>query len=221
MKQDGSYRLVCDYQELNKITVWDVYSLPFLQSFTAELHGKWVFSKIDLKEAFLQVRVAPEDIKKITIATPFSAFCYNLMPFGLSGAAQTFQRFTTEVMRDLKKPADSLTPEEVTSFSYIADISVASVDEKSHLEDLTTLFKRLSDYGLRINPEKSEFSKPCLKFFGHYIDENCIQPLEEKVSAIQNMPIPSTVKDLRRYLDMLNFYRRFIPLAAATLSWMG
>lgn len=217
MKRDGSYRLVGDYRKLNNITARDVYPLPFLQSFSADLHGKRVFSKIDLKEAFLQIPVATEDIEKTTVTTPFGAFSYNYMPYGLSGAAQTFQRFITEVMRNLNKTNQDQLPEEITTFSYIDDILVASADEESHIEDLTTLFKRLSEYGLRVNPEKCEFGKSSLSFLGHHINEQGIRPLPEKVSAILQLENPTTVKELRRYLGMLNFYRRFIPHAAETL----
>lgn len=217
LRRDGTYRMVGDYRRLNNITTRDIYPLPFLQSFSADLHGKRIFSKIDLREAFLQIPVATEDVQKTTITTPFGAFSYNQMPFGLSGAAQTFQRFITEVMRDLKKTHNGMIPEEISVFSYIDDILVASKDEESHLEDLTAVFERLAQFGLRLNIDKCEFGKTNLTFLGHYIDAQGIQPVKEKVSAIQKMVTPKTVKELRRYLGMLNFYRRFIPHAAETL----
>ena len=109
-----------------------------------------LYSKVDLKDAFLQIPVHPSDIAKTTITTPFGAYHYNYMPFGLSGAAQTFQRFIDTVMRDLTTESGRV----VAAFAYVDDILIASRDEQSHLEDLRALFKRLAQYGLRISPLK-------------------------------------------------------------------
>ena len=87
-KKDDSWRPTGDYKPLNNLTIPDTYPLPHLQSFTEELHNKTVFSKNDLKDAFLQIPVHPDNIAKTRITTPFGAFQYHYMPFGLSGASQ-------------------------------------------------------------------------------------------------------------------------------------
>ena len=217
LKPDGTYRLVGDYRRLNNITARDVYPLPFLQTFTADLYGMKIFSKLDLKDAFLQIPVAEQDKEKTSISTPFGAFSYNFMPFGLSGAAQSFQRFINEVMRNVKSEKNVNTSKNVSTFCYIDDILVASESEEEHCCDLKAVFKRLSDFGLRINQQKCEFGRESLDFLGHHIDEEGIRPLHQKVSAITEMSCPNTIKELRRYLGMMNFYRRFVPKAAETM----
>ena len=100
-KKDDSWRPTGDYRPLNNLTMPDTYPLPHLQSFTDQLNGKTVFSKINLKDAFLQIPVHPDDIPKTTITTPFGTFQYHYMPFGLSGASQPFQQFIDTALRGI------------------------------------------------------------------------------------------------------------------------
>ncbi|GBM50713.1 Transposon Ty3-G Gag-Pol polyprotein, partial [Araneus ventricosus] len=127
------------------------------------------------------------------------------MSFGLCNAAQTFQRFIHSILRDL----DFCMP-------YIDDVLVASKNEEEHIRHLRILFKRFQDQGVRINPSKCNFGKSQVNFLGYKITEKGIQPMEDKVSSIVNFPKPSTVQEMRRFLAMMNFYRRFIPHAAST-----
>ena len=100
-KKDDSWRPVGDYRALNNLTARDTYPLPHLHTFADSLFGTSVYSKVGLKEAFLQIPVHPDDIAKTNITTPFGAFQYNYMSYGLSGASQSFQRFIDTVLRDL------------------------------------------------------------------------------------------------------------------------
>ncbi|GBN26829.1 Transposon Tf2-6 polyprotein [Araneus ventricosus] len=99
---------------------------------------------------------------------------------------------------------------------YIDDVLVASKNEEEHIRHLRILFKRFQDQGIRINPSKCNFGKSQVNFLGYKITEKGIQPMEDKVSAIVNFPKPSTVQEMRRFLAMMNFYRRFILHAAST-----
>ena len=126
------------------------------------------------------------------------------MPFGLSNAAQTFQRFIDTVLRGLN-----------FCYAYLDDILVASQDEKEHREHLEQLFAiRLDQYGMVVNPTKCVFAKSEIIFLGYTVDENGTKPLAEKIKAILDFPKPDTVRQLRRFLGMMNFYRRFIPKTA-------
>ena len=200
-------------RRLNNLTDHDTYPLPHIHSFADHLHGMKLYSKVDLKDAFLQIPVHPSDIAKTTITTPFGAYHYNYMPFGLSGAAQTFQRFIDTVMRDLTTDSGRV----VTAFADVDDILIASRDEKTHLEDLRDLFQRLAQYGLRISPLKSLFGQDSIEFLGHSITMEGVAPLPEKVSAMRSFSQPRDAKEMRRYLGMLNFYRRFLNNAATVL----
>ena len=213
-KKDG-WRLVGDYRALNKITERDSYPLPYLQDFNLQLNNKKVFSKIDLRDAYHQLPIKKEDIPKTAITTPFGAFEFLRMNYGLSTAAQSFQRFIDTALRNLKSKDSG---KDVTIFTYIDDILIASDDIESHRGDLIALFERLTKFNLKINPIKCEFIKSSLDFLGHRISENGIKPLPEKVQAVQEFPLPQTYRQLRRFIGMINYYHRFLKNAAEILA---
>ncbi|XP_053596132.1 retrovirus-related Pol polyprotein from transposon 412 [Microplitis demolitor] len=136
---------------------------------------------VDFAKEFLQIPVAPEDVPKTAIISPFRLFKLRFMTFGLKNAAQTFQRFIDEVTRDLD-----------FVFPYVDDILIESNDEKQHMEHLKILFERLREYGLVINVPKCQFGQPEVKFLGHVMTKDGIKPLPEKVEAIVNFEPPTT-----------------------------
>ena len=213
-KKQG-WRLCGDYRALNSVTEKDAYPLPFLQDFSLQLHGKRIFSKIDLKDAFHQLPIHENDVRKTCICTPFGSFNYLRLPFGLSNAAQSFQRFIDITLRDLKQKYSG---KRVCFFAYIDDIIVASESEEEHERDLEAVFQRLCDHSLKISLLKCEFAKEELEFLGHLVSEKGISPLPDKVEAVKNFPRPETYKQLRRFLGMINYYHRFIPMAAEILA---
>jgi len=144
--------------------------------------------------------VNPEDVPKTAITTPFGLYEFLYMPFGLRNAAQTFQRFIDEILQDLP-----------FCYVYIDDILIASRDEKEHQDYLRQLFTRLDEHGVKVNPAKCILGRTKIKFLGYEVSASSTQPFAEKVEAIKNFPKPITVKQLRQFLGMINFYRRFIP----------
>ena len=126
------------------------------------------------------------------------------MMFELRNAAQTCQRFVDEITRGLD-----------FVYAYIDDFLIASENEKQHLR---VLFQRLDKDGVVINLAKSEFDVSEIKFLGYTVDEKKLKPYAKRINAIVKVPLPATAKDLRRYLGMINFYRRFIPGTAKILK---
>jgi hypothetical protein len=206
-KPDGSFRPCGDYRRLNTVTEDDRYPLPSIQDFTANLAGCTIFSKIDLVKGYHQVPMAEEDIPKTAICTPFGLFEYIFMPFGLKNAAQTFQRLMDRLFRHLP-----------FVFVYLDDILIASKDSTQHIQHLRLVFEVLQDAGLRINPAKCTFLVSSLSFLGHNLDASGISPMEKHVKALADFPPPSDLKDLQRFLGLINFYRRFLPGIAGTLQ---
>nr|VZH98177.1 unnamed protein product [Spirometra erinaceieuropaei] len=189
-----------DYGALNNAPIPDRYPVPHLQDFSGALFGKSVFSKIDLVLAFHQIPVAPENVPKTAVTTPFGLFEFIRMPFGLRNAAQTFKRFIDRVLRGL--PFVN---------AYIDDLLVASRNAEEHKEHLALVFDRLDQFGVVINPSKFVLGVPSLDFLGHHVDAQGLCPLSSKVEAIRDFPPPTSKRQLQRFLGMVNFYRRFLP----------
>ena len=205
-KANNQWRPCGDYRRLNNVTIPDRYGIPHIHSFADQLYGKSVFSKIDMVKAFHMIPVDPKDVHKTAISTPFGMFEFVRMGFGFRNASQTFQRFMNQVTQGLD-----------FVFVYIDDVLVASSNEEEHLQHLDTLFERLAEFGVHVNRSKCLFGVNKLDFLGHTISAQGIAPTEEKVRAIREFPAPTSKKQLTRFLGMVNYYHRFIPMLSEHL----
>ena len=150
--------------------------------------------------------MAPQDAKKTTVIMPLGLYQYKMMPFGLCNSGNTYQHFIDQVTRGLD-----------FCFAYVDGILIASrsfVEHKRHLRILLDCFRQ---HGVVLNKSKCEFVVNQLTFLGHHISAERFTPIQQKVQTIQNFPQPKTMKQLRKFLGMFNFYRKFIPSCAQTL----
>ena len=199
--------MVGDYRALNTTTQPDRYPLPFLNDFADMLHGCTVFSKLDCYRGYHQIPMAAEDAYKTVIITPVGLYEYKMMPFGLRNSGNTYQRYIDQVTRGL-----------LFCFAYVDDVLVASHSLEEHEQHLRLLLDRFKQNGVALNKEKCEFAVTNLTFLGHHISTKGFEPIEQKVQTITKFPKPQTMKQLRQFLGMINFYRRFIPGCAEILQ---
>ena len=206
-KSDGSWRICGDFRMLNNATISDKYPVPSLHSFNDKMHNCCIFSKIDLKSAYHQIKVAEEDQAKTTINTTLGLFKFVRMPFGLKNSGATCQRNLHCILRDM----DFI-------FVYMDDVVIASSSFDEHLKHLQILFERLKNHHIIINEEKCEFAKVSLKFLGHELNNEGIRIPNSRIAAIKAYPKPSTCKELERFLGIFAFVHRFIPNASGIVS---
>ena len=207
-KADGTWRVCGDFRRLNTITALDRYPLPALTSFNEQLAGCDTFSKIDLRQAFQQVRVDEASQLKTAIITTIGLFKFLRMPFGLKNAAQCFQRNVHHILRDLP----------FSCFIYMDDIIVGSNGAEDHIRDLRSLFQRLKDSGLLLNKKKCQLGQSSLTFLGHVVDANGISIPRNRVEAIKRYSTPKTPKDLERFLGICAFFHRFVRHASGKMA---
>ena len=199
------FRMLGDYRALNNITQPDRNPLPYRNDIVDKLNGCNYFSKIDCLKGYHQIPMAEEDAHKTAIITPAGLYEYKTMPFGMRNCGNTFQKFIDTVTRGLN------------CFAYVDDVLIASATLDEHEQHLRALFDRFKMYGIVVNQEKCVFAAPELTFLGHLVSNKGIKPLPEKVKSIKKISVPKSLKEFRRFLGMVNYYRRFIPHCSSIL----
>ena len=205
-KGDGSWRPCGDYRALNNVTVPDRYPVPNIHDFSNRLDGCRYFTKLDLVKGYYQVPMAKGDIAKTAVITPFGLFEWLAMPFGLRNAGNTFQRMMDRLGVNLP-----------FVFIYLDDVLIASPDLPTHVRHLRLVLERLRSFGLVMNPAKCLFAQAEVPFLGHVVSVAGVAPLPGHLQTIKDFPPPVDKPALQRFLGLLNFFRRFLPSAAAFL----
>lgn len=205
---DEKYRVVIDYRKLNDNTVDEKYPIPRFDDILDRLHGSTIFSTLDLKAGYHQIKMHPRDQHKTAFSFERGHYEFTRMPFGLKNAPITFQRLMDEFLRGLDEGVCQV---------YMDDLLVFSKTEEEHVDHLRSVFQRIRKFGLKLSSEKSLLGQARINFLGHIISSDGVRPDRSKVEAIQRMAIPRDVKGIRRLLGSLNYYRRFIPEMADRL----
>lgn len=205
-KKNGEMRFCFDGRMLNSLTKKDAYPLPHVDHILSRLTGARYLTSIDLKSAFWQIPLEKNSCEKTAFVVPSRGlFEFVVMPFGLSNAAQTQQRLMDNVLGYTLEPY---------AFVYLDDIIIATPSFEKHMEVLEEVLKRLKSANLTINLEKCEFCRPSLKYLGYLLDEQGLRTDPDKVAAMLNFPRPKTVTELKRFIGLVGWYRRFIPFFA-------
>ncbi|KAL1110191.1 hypothetical protein AAG570_008268 [Ranatra chinensis] len=202
-KKDGSYRFCVDYRKVNAVTRRDAYPLPYVSHILDRLRNARYLSSLDVKSAYWQVPLSEESKERTAFTVPGRGlFQFTRMPFGLHNSPATWQRLIDQV----------LGPElERHVFVYLDDIIVCSAQFDEHVETLDRVFKKLREAGLTLNLEKCQFCRPELRYLGYVVDRTGLRVDAQKVECIVNFPAPRTPTQVRRFLGMCGWYRRFIP----------
>jgi len=206
-KKDGKVRMCVDYRDLNRASPKDNFPLPHINVLIDNTTNFALFSFMDGFSGYNQIKMAPEDMEKITFVTLWGTFCYKVMSFGLKNAGATYQRAMVALFHNMMHREIEV---------YVDDMIAKSKIEEEHLVNLRRLFERLRGYQLRLNPAKCTFKVKSGKLLGFIVSQKEIEVDPEKVKSILEMPKPRTEKQVRGFLGRLKYIARFISQLTTT-----
>jgi len=198
-KEKNDIRLCLDFRQLNLVTERQACPMQNMIEMMDKLYGSKYFTSIDLGNAYYQMELEEESNLKTAFSTKAGKFYFNRIPFGIAAASGTFQELMTRILGDIEQ-----------TVVYLDDILIFSKSLEKHYEILDRVLDRIEKAGLRINPEKCHILKTEVKFLGHVINEKGIQTDPSKLEAIKSFEKPKCIKNLRSFLGICNYYRRFI-----------
>ena len=202
----SGWRICGDYRNLNAVTKADAEPLPLMQTVFDQLNGMRYFSKLDLLKGFNQIPVEKRSREYMAVSTPAGLYQPTVMPFGVKNAPGSFQREMRRVLSGrLNKGV----------FVFIDDIIVYSRTEDEHIELIDWVLSRLEAEGYYANPAKCQFLRSEVSFLGHVVNRAGVSMQQHKVEAVRNWPVLQSVKDVRAFLGLAGFYRRFVRGFAA------
>nr|CAB3249686.1 uncharacterized protein K02A2.6-like [Phallusia mammillata] len=200
-------RLCGDYSAtVNPQLALHRHPLPLPDILMQKLRGGFGFTKIDLADAYNQIRLGPESRKRLALSTHRGVLLQNVLPFGITSAPGYFQQIMDELTQDLPGVA-----------VYLDDLLVIGSSAKDHLNNLRRLLQRLSEKGLRCRFEKCKFAQPTVEYLGHLLHKDGIRKAS-KLDAVLNMPAPKDVSALRSFLGSVQFYSKFLPPSFSSIA---
>ena len=200
-KKDGSLRLCIDYRELNKVTIKNKYPLPRIDDLLDQLQGAVVFSRIDLRSGYHQLRVREQDVHRTAFRTKYGHYEFVVMPFGLTNAPTVFMELMNSIFIDFLDQFVVV---------FIDDILVYSRSSEEHAGHLRTVLQVLRDRELYAKFSKCEFWMPKVAFLGHVVSADGIKVDPAKIEAVAAWTTPTNVKEVRSFLGLAGYYRRFV-----------
>ncbi|CAI7915392.1 unnamed protein product [Closterium sp. NIES-53] len=201
-KPDGSLYMCIDYRALNKQTIKNKYPIPRIDDLLDQLRGATIFSKLDLRSGYWQIRMADNSIHKTAFRTRYGSYEYLVMPFGLTNAPATFQAEMNHILRPLLDECVVV---------YLDDILIYSRDMKQHIEHLRRVFEILRREKFYVKLSKSVFALKKVQFLGHMVSAQGVHVDPKKIEAVRTWKTPENVKELQQFLGFANYYNRFVP----------
>jgi len=200
-KPDATLRMCVDYRGLNSITAKDGYPLLFIEDLLDKLHGARVFTKLDLASRYHQVRVRPDDCHKTGLIAPDGFYEYKVIPFGLANAPAAFMRMMHKILH----------PHRRNSIVYLDDVLIFSKTRAEYKTHVEGVLQALRNVRLRLSEAKCMFGTLETSFVGFRVNRHGIQTEEKKVKAVRDWPTPKTPTELRGFLGLAGYYRKFVP----------
>jgi transposase InsO family protein len=202
-KHDGGWRMCIDYRKLNSQTVKDAYPIPLIEDCLAVCRDARWYTLIDIKDAYHHVEMEPQSIPLTAFVTPDGLYEFRRMPFGLSNAPATFQRYIDQALRRINGLI-------CTAFFDDCLVFTSTDSFETHLEDVNTVLTRLREHNLEPNLKKCRFAYREMLFVGHIVSAGTIRPDPAKIAAVTNWPVPQNLTQLRSFLGLANYYHKFI-----------
>ena len=207
-KDNKEIRICMDCKvTINKYISNQYYPMPRIDDIFADLSGYKIYAKIDLKGAYLQLKMSETSRKYVTINTHKGLFQYTRLPFGVSSAPAIFQSTMEQIFKNIKGVK-----------IYLDDILIGGKDKKELKENVLKVFEKLNKHHIKVNESKCEFFKEEVQYLGHIILIEGVKPNPKKIEAIKKAPCPKDVNQLRSYLGILNYYAHFIPNLSSKLN---
>eukprot|EP00253_Pinus_taeda_P012980 PITA_12980 len=200
-KKDGTLRMCIDYRQLNKLTVKNKYPLPRIDELFDQVKGATIFSKIDLRSGYHQIRIKDEDIAKTAFRTRYGHYEFVVLPFGLTNAPATFMCLMNTVFHQYLDKFVLI---------FIDDILIYSRNIKEHEEHLRIVLQTLREHQLYGKFSKCDFYKEQIQYLGHIITKEGIAVDPEKIKNIMEWPTPKDVADIRSFMGLAGYYWRFV-----------
>ena len=204
-KKNGEIRFCVDYRRLNSISRTDSYPMPRVDELIDRLGSANYISTLDLSRGYWQVPMSAQSRAKTAFVTSYGLFEFNVMPFGLQGAPSTFQRMMDQLLRGLEDCAAA----------YLDDLVIHNATWPEHLASLRKVLERLRTAGLTAKPSKCHFAMKECTYLGHIVGNGQVRPEIGKLTAVEDFPVPKTKKEVRTFLGLTGYYRKFVPCYAS------
>ncbi|XP_059210478.1 uncharacterized protein LOC131989303 [Centropristis striata] len=207
-KKDGSIRFCVDYRRVNDVSRFDAYPMPRVDELLDRLGTARFFTTLDLTKGYWQIPLSPESREKTAFSTPYGLYQFVTLPFGLFGAPATFQRLMDRVLR----------PHVAYAAAYLDDVIIHSTTWAEHVRQVAAVLGSLRQAGLTANPKKCAVGRREVRYLGYHLGGGQVRPQVDKTAAIAACPRPKSKKEVRRFLGLAGYYRRFIPNFAELTS---